>query len=142
MEAWMQDVPHAVAQAQRDLRRRVADHAERFATLTAALRDEVASVRAEQSAGGAVPELAFDDIAAGRVPAAATARIKRRGCVVIRGVFDAHQVHEWNEQIVRYIDANHYLEHAKEAGSDKPAYPSIFMRGATSLAGHLQPRSG
>lgn len=120
MQAWMHDVPHAVAQAQRDLRLRVADHADRFALLSAALRDEVASVRAEQATGGAVPELAFADIAAGTVTPATIARIKRRGCVVIRGVFDPHQVHEWNERIVRYIDSNHYLEHAKvKAGLDK-----------------------
>jgi hypothetical protein len=120
MEAWMHDVPRAMARAQQDLRQRVADHAQRFALLSQALRDEVAAVRAEQAAGGAVPEVAFADIAAGTVSAQATARIKRRGCVVIRGVFDAQQVLDWNEQIVSYIDSNRYLEHAKaKAGLDK-----------------------
>jgi len=32
-----------------------------------------------------------------------------------------------------------YAAHAAEGGHDKPTYPSFFMRGATSLSGHLQP---
>lgn len=32
-----------------------------------------------------------------------------------------------------------YAAHAAEGGHDKPTYPSFFMRGATSLIGHLQP---
>jgi 2-keto-4-pentenoate hydratase/2-oxohepta-3-ene-1,7-dioic acid hydratase in catechol pathway len=32
-----------------------------------------------------------------------------------------------------------YAEHAKEGGHARPEYPSIFMRGATSLIGHGQP---
>jgi len=31
-----------------------------------------------------------------------------------------------------------FLDHAKEGGLDKPAYPSVFMRGASSLVGHGQ----
>jgi Zn-dependent peptidase ImmA (M78 family) len=58
MEAWMHDVQHAVLATQRQLRHDVPDLEGRFRRLTEALCDEVASVRAEQSAGGAVPELA------------------------------------------------------------------------------------
>ena len=32
-----------------------------------------------------------------------------------------------------------YADHAAEGGNDRPAYPSFFMRGATSLIGHGQP---
>jgi acylpyruvate hydrolase len=32
-----------------------------------------------------------------------------------------------------------YAAHAAEGGHDRPTYPSIFMRGANSLTGHLQP---
>ena len=32
-----------------------------------------------------------------------------------------------------------FFDHAKEAGLDKPAYPMIFMRGASSLLAHGQP---
>jgi hypothetical protein len=119
MEPWMQDVPRAIVATQRQLRREVPDLEGRFRRATEALRDEVAAVRAETAAGGAVPELGYADVAAGRVTQAERARIKRRGCVVIRGVFDPAQIDEWNAEILRYIDDNHYGERAAaRAGVD------------------------
>ena len=110
MEPWMHDVPRAVVAAQRQLRREVPDLEGRFRRTSEALRDEVAAVRAEHAAGGAVPELTYADVAADRVTEAQRARIKRRGCVVIRGVFDPDQIDEWNTEILRYVDDNHYAE--------------------------------
>ena len=60
------------------------------------------------------------DVAAGRVTAAQVARIKRRGCVVVRNVFERSQVEAWNDEVVRYIDDARYLERMKDkAGLDK-----------------------
>ncbi len=134
MEAWMNDVPRAVVESQRELRASIPDLAGRYRKLSEALLDEVAAVRAEQAAGGAVPELAYADVAAGRVSAAQRAHIKRRGCVVIRGVYDPKQVEDWNAEIIRYIDDNHYLQRAKEkAGIDK--YFSTLASGAPQIFG-------
>jgi Protein of unknown function (DUF1479) len=120
MEAWMNDVPAAVRATQRQLRAEVPDLAGRHARLTEALNDEVSTLLAEQSQGGAVPEIRYADVASGQVSAATRARIHRRGCVVIRGVFDPVQVQDWNEQIVRYIDEVGYLERmADKAGLDQ-----------------------
>lgn len=131
---WMNDVPLAVAQAQRRLREGVPDLSRRFARVDEALRDEVAAIRDEQARGGAVPEIAYADVAAGRVSAADVARIQRRGCAVVRGVFDPAQVREWNDQIVRYIDDNHYFERAQhKAGLDK--YFSALASGRPQIFG-------
>jgi hypothetical protein len=134
MTDWMNDIPRAVLQAQRDLRASVPDLAQRFARETEFLEDEVAMVRAEQASGGAVPELAYADIAHGRVSPEQIARIHRRGCVVVRGVFDPAQVRAWNEEIGRYIDGNNYYEHAKaKAGLDK--YFSALASGRPQIFG-------
>lgn len=120
MEAWMNDVPAAVRATQQRLRAEVDNLAGRHRILTEALNDEVSAVRAEQAAGGAVPQIAFADVAAASVSAETVARIKRRGCVVIRGVFDRAQVEGWNEQAIRYIDAVRYLERMQDkAGLDQ-----------------------
>ena len=120
MESWMSDVPRAVAEAQRQLRAEVPDLHGRYHRLTEALNDEVSAIRAEQANGGAVPEVAFADVAAGRVTPAQAARIKRRGCVVVRGVFDRAQAEAWNAEVGRYIDAVGYLDRMKDkAGLDK-----------------------
>ena len=120
MEAWMYDVPKAVVETQRMLRTSVSDLPGRHRRLGEALADEVSTIRAEQAAGGAVPELAYAEVAAGRVSPQQIARIRRRGCLVVRGVFDRAQVEAWNDEVVRYIDAVGYLERMKEkAGLDK-----------------------
>jgi hypothetical protein len=134
MTDWMNDIPGAVLQAQRALRASVPDLARRFALETEFLEDEVATVRAEQASGGVVPELAYADIAHGRVSPEQIARIRRRGCVVVRGVFDPAQVQAWNEDIHRYIDGNNYLEHARaKAGLDK--YFSALASGRPQIFG-------
>lgn len=120
MEAWMNDIPAAVRASQQRLRAEVPDLAGRFARLSEALNDEVSAIRSEMLSGHAVPEIAYADIAAGRVSPADTARILRRGCAVIRGVFDPAQIAEWNDEVVRYIDEVGYLLRMKDkAGLDK-----------------------
>ena len=120
MENWMNDVPKAVAAAQRQLRAEVPDLEGRYRRLTEALNDEVSTVQAEQAAGGAVPEIAFADLAAGRVTPQQAQRIKQRGCVVVRKVFERSQAESWNEEVGRYIGEVRYLERLKDkAGLDK-----------------------
>jgi hypothetical protein len=120
LEPWMHDVPTAVRTTQAQLRAEVDNLPGRFARVGELLRDEVSAIRAEQQQGGAVPQIAYADLAAGRVSDAQKARIKRRGCVVIRGVFDPAQVQAWNDEAVRYIDAVRYLDRVQEkAGLDQ-----------------------
>jgi hypothetical protein len=120
MEAWMNDIPTAVRASQQRLRAEVPDLAGRFARLGEALNDEVSAIRSEMLSGHAVPEIAYADIAAGRVSPADVARIYRRGCAVIRGVYDPAQIAEWNDEVVRYIDEVGYLLRMKDkAGLDK-----------------------
>ena len=120
MEAWMNDIPAAVRASQQRLRAEVPDLAGRFARLGEALNDEVSAIRSEMLSGHAVPEIAYADIATGRVSPANTARILRRGCAVIRGVVDPAQIAEWNDEVVRYIDEVGYLLRMQDkAGLDK-----------------------
>jgi len=98
MEAWMGDVPAAGVVSQRVLRANVPDLADRFARLTEQLKDEGDPVLAEQAQGGAIPEIRFADTVVGRVSTKQVARMKRRGCGVIRGVHDPAQVEEWTRK--------------------------------------------
>ena len=144
MEAWMNDVPAAVLAIQRQLRGEVAELGRRHARLTEALNDETSAIRAEQAQGGAVPQVRYGDVAAGRVSPAEVAHIKRRGCLVIRGVFDPAEVHAWNEDIVRYIDEVRYVERMAEKdgldryfsalGSSRPQIFSLYWSRPQMLA--------
>lgn len=132
MQAWMHNVPQAIIDAKADLRARIPDLRERFARIDQYVRDEVAAIRAEQAQGGAVPTLQFADVQAGKVGEAQRQQIRRRGCVVLRGVFDPQQIAHWNDEIGQYIEAVDYLGQAQsKAGLDK--YFSALQSGAPQI---------
>jgi len=113
MQPWMSDVPAAIVRVKAELRKSVLDVEARFRTLTAQLEREVNAVVREGRNGGAVPELHYSDLAAGQVPGPVADKIRRRGCVVVRGVFPASRIASWNDQIGEYVERNHYAERQK-----------------------------
>lgn len=114
----MHNPQQAVIDAKAALLARMPDVAERMRRLDEWLADEVAAVEAEGV--DAVPQLAYRDVCNGAVSDAQRLRIQRRGCVIIRNVFDAQQAMTWNDEIGRYIDDNDYYRKAKEkAGMDQ-----------------------
>jgi len=60
--------------------------------------------------------------------------VKKRGCVVIRNVFEKEKVIEWNHEIERYIDENNYYEDQKEK-ADLDQYFSDLQSGKPQIFG-------
>ncbi len=73
----------------------------------------------ESSASPSSPEIAYADIAAGRVSESAVAAIRRTGTAVIRGVFPRAQAEAWNEELGEYISANGYYDQKVDPNLDK-----------------------
>jgi hypothetical protein len=80
-----------------------------------------------------VPELSYNAIRDNKVSGDDIRLIRERGCVIVRGVFARQQAEDWNDELGRYLDDNHYYDKAKEkAGLDnyfgdlKDAKPQIF----------------
>ncbi|MFN0111843.1 MAG: YbiU family protein [Blastocatellia bacterium] len=114
----MHNPQQAVIDAKAALLAQMPDVALRMRWLDEWLADEVAAVQAEGA--DAVQQLAYRDVFNGTVSAAEWLRIRRRGCVIIRNVFDAQQASEWNAAIGRYIDDNDYYRKAHDkAGLDQ-----------------------
>ena len=113
---------------------RVSDAATSFSACRDLMLREVEAIRTEHDAGRPViPEIDYQAVSNGTVSEATRAEIRKRGCVIIRSVFDASQVNEWNDEVGSYIGRNNYLAKAKEkAGLDKyfstleDATPQIF----------------
>lgn len=118
MQVWMNNPKQGVIDAKAALLAQIPDCAGRMARLDEWLADEVAAVKTEGL--DAVPQIAFQDLWLDAISAAQKDRIRRRGCVVIRGVFTRQQAMEWNDAIGRYIDDNNYYDKAKDkAGLDQ-----------------------
>ncbi len=121
MRDWMHNPRQAVMDAKAVLLARMPNVALRRQRLDEWLADEVAAVQAEGA--DAVPQLAYREVCNGTVSAAERLRIRRRGGVIIRNVFDAQQATAWNAAIGRYIDDNNYYRKARDkAGLDQWIY--------------------
>jgi Protein of unknown function (DUF1479) len=132
MRDWMHNPGQAVIDAKAALLARLPDGERRMKHLDQWLADEVAGVQAEGS--GAVPQLGYRDVLSGTVTEAQRNRIRRRGCVIIRNVFDAQQAAVWNEEIGRYIEENDYYRKARDkAGLDR--YFSTLASGRPQIFG-------
>ena len=122
-----------IVRTKKELRDRM-DVAAAFASVRDAMRREVDTVREAVDRGESIiPELNYRDIHNGAVTEETRARIRERGCVVIRGVFERQRAIEWNEEIGAYLDRNNYLERLKEKegldnyfGELKSGKPQIY----------------
>lgn len=96
------------------------------------LADEVALIR--KAGSTVIPELRWEDLRDGRISEHDRDRIRARGCVIIRGVFDRAEATDWNRRIGDYIAGNDYLEKAKtRAGLDQ--YFSSLAAGRPQIFG-------
>ena len=80
------------------------NYATAFRAMEDDIRREVDAVVGKRERGDSiVPEIAYADIAAGRVSDAPSRAIRRTGAAVVRGVFPRPQAEAWNEEIGDYL---------------------------------------
>ncbi|GIL35210.1 MULTISPECIES: DUF1479 domain-containing protein [Phycicoccus] len=90
-----------------------------FAVVEARVRAAVEEVEAQRARGEEVwPVLDYADIASGAVTAADLDRLRRRGCLVVRGHFPREQALAWDAGIVDYVEGNRFFEDYRGPGDD------------------------
>jgi hypothetical protein len=123
---WQQtpdDIPAAVRQVKAAIRDRIASSGrtveEVFAAVERQIEAEASEIVAARDRGEEVwPVIDYADIAAGTVPPDALARLRRRGCLVVRGHFDRDQALRWDQGIVDYVEGNQFFENYRGPGDD------------------------
>ena len=102
-------------------------HASRRGLLTSAYHELEAELHKQseqihllqQAKGSAIPQLDYAQVDSSSVSADEIDEIHKRGCVLVRGVYDEAEVVRWNEILGEYIDSNDYYTKSKEkAGMD------------------------
>ncbi len=127
------DAKSFIKETKSELLRRF-DVTEAFAKSRDMMLHEVETIRAQHESGVTViPQVEYRKIAECAVEESFRELVRRRGCVIVKGVFDRTQVDEWNHEIGEYIDRNDYLTAAnKKKDLDKyfsaleNATPQIF----------------
>ncbi len=90
-----------------------------FAVMEARVRTQVEEIVAAKARGEAVwPVVEYADIAAGTVSADDLAKLRRRGCLVVRGHFSREQALAWDADIVGYVESNRFFENYRGPGDD------------------------
>ena len=108
-----------IRQTKRALRAAMPDLKERFAALTQQIEAQVQAIEAERAAGlPTVPSIQAADLE--HLDRVTIDRVRQRGCVVVRGVFDPARVQAWNVEVADYLERNQYLEkEVSKRGIDK-----------------------
>ncbi len=117
------DLPSAVRTVKAALRERIAASGrtveEVFAVVEERVSARVAEIQAEKARGETVwPVIDYADIESGTVSPEQVARLRSRGCLVVRGHFDHAQARSWDADIVDYVEDNEFFEHYRGPGDD------------------------
>src|ERR1700722_9559652 len=109
------DLPAAIREIKAALRARIEASGrsvrEVFGVIEARVRARVEEIAADQARGATVwPVIDYADIEAGTVPTEDLAKLRRRGCLVVRGHFGHEQALGWDQQLLDYVEGNRFFE--------------------------------
>ena len=82
-----------------------------FAVIEQRVRRQVEEIAAEKARGETVwPVIDYADVAAGTVPPDQLAKLRQRGCLIVRGHFGRDQALGWDRDIIDYVESNRFFE--------------------------------
>jgi len=129
-ESFDQDIIHS----KKILRSKSKDYKKNFQTIENFIKQEVEEIeKLQKNNSPIIPEINFKDLN-GKTDPALIADIKKKGCLVVRDVFNDEQISEWNKDIEEYIDQNNYYELQKEK-ADLDKYFSNLKAGKPQIFG-------
>jgi len=118
-EALPQDVPEAIRQMKRNLKRQIGDVDSLFDQVSQFIRAEVEDIEACKARGESVwPEIDYADIEAGAVSQAQLDKLHRRGCVVIKNHFPRETALGWDSRLMAYLERNDFDRQYRGPGDD------------------------
>ncbi len=113
------DVGATIKATKQQLKAALPDYKRVFDEVEADIRAQVEEIKAIRASGGnPIPQLQADDIVNGNITAEQIADIRKRGCLIVHGVFDRAATEQWNRDIGEYLDGNNFEEALKNAAED------------------------
>ena len=119
--------------SKRELRKKSKNYEENFNQIKKYIKTEIEEIKKlKNSNKSIIPEISFDSIEKDNFEF--IKKIKKRGCVIIRDVFDDQKVENLNKQLENYIDINKYYDDQKKK-SDLDKYFSNLKSGKPQIFG-------
>ena len=115
------------------LRSKSKNYRENFSKIENFIEKEIVQIEnSKKSAENIIPEINFKDLSDNLYEF--KNELKKRGCVIVRDVFDDTLMHQMNKDLESYIEENNYYEdQKKKAGIDK--YFSDLQSGKPQIFG-------
>ena len=128
------EIESKIIKAKKLLRNKSEDYKKNFKDIQKYISNEVSEIQELiKNDKPVIPEIKFKSLKDNNINSQIVEDIKKRGCIIIRNVFDKEIISQWNEDLEKYIDKNNYYEDQKEkAGIDqyfselKSGKPQIF----------------
>ena len=113
------DINHKIISEKKKLRARSKDFTKNFKIIEKYIKEEVKEIESLKNLKKSIiPEINYKDLSIDNEKI--IKNIEKRGCVIIREVFDQKIANEWNNNLEEYINKNNFFEdQKKKEGLDK-----------------------
>ena len=129
----LNNIDEIIIQEKNNLKSKSKNYKENFLEIEKFITDEIINIEElNKNNKNIIPEIKFDDLKLNLKDF--TSEVKRRGCVVIRDVFDDDLITQMNKDLEQYIEENNYYEDQKKK-ADIDKYFSDLKSGKPQIFG-------
>jgi hypothetical protein len=129
----LDNLEEIIIQEKNNLKSKSKNYIENFLEIEKFITDEIISIEElNKNNKNIIPEVKFDDLKLNLKDL--TLEVKKRGCVVIRDVFDDNLIIQMNKDLEQYIEENNYYEDQKKK-ADIDKYFSDLKSGKPQIFG-------
>ena len=128
------DIDNEIKTVKKVLRKKSKDYIQNFNQIKSFIDNEIEEIiKLKNLNQPIIPEINFDNIE--RDNFQLINKIKHRGCVIVRNVFNEQLINKLNKELEDYINSNNYYEDQKKKKSDLDQYFSDLKSGKPQIFG-------
>ena len=129
----IKNIEQLIKEEKKILRSKSKNYKENFSKIENFIEKEIVQIEnSKKSAKNIIPEINFKDLSDNLSDF--KSELKKRGCVIIRDVFDDTLMHQMNKDLESYIEENNYYEDQKKK-ADIDKYFSDLQSGKPQIFG-------
>ena len=129
----IKNIEQLIKEEKKILRSKSKNYKENFSKIENFIEKEIVQIEnSKKSAKNIIPEINFKDLSDNL--SEFKSELKKRGCVIIRDVFDDTLMHQMNKDLESYIEENNYYEDQKKK-ADIDKYFSDLQSGKPQIFG-------
>ena len=129
----LDDISHQIRSSKKTLRKKSKDYIRNFKKIEKFIKKEIGEIEElKKSSNKIIPEINFHEL--NKPQLNIIDAIHRRGCVIIRDVFEDNKINNLNLELEAYIQKNGYFEDQKKK-ADLDKYFSDLKSGKPQIYG-------